>query len=88
MNFIEEKDEVLVAGFGCKGLAVGDIPGVQFQVVKVPVSLFDLIQRLEGKAKNISLMVSMIVHNSKTGLICFLHAIILVSNMYIKLMEF
>ena len=26
---------MLVAGFGCKGHAVGDIPGVQFQVVKV-----------------------------------------------------
>ena len=59
-----------------------------FRLSKWPVSLFDLIERLEGKAKNISLMVSMIVHNSKTGLICFLHAIILVSNMYIKLMEF
>ena len=35
LNFIEENDEVLVAGFGCKGHAVGDIPGVQFQVVKV-----------------------------------------------------
>ena len=62
-----------------------------FRLSKRPVSLFDLIQRLEGKAKNISLMVSMIVihfHNSKNGLICFLHAIILVSNMYIKFMEF
>ena len=35
LNFIEENDEVLVAGFGCKGHTVGDIPGVQFQVVKV-----------------------------------------------------
>ena len=31
----QENDDVLVAGFGCKGHAVGDIPGVQFQVVKV-----------------------------------------------------
>ena len=28
LNFIEENDEVLVAGFGRKGHAVGDIPGV------------------------------------------------------------
>ncbi|TKC40856.1 hypothetical protein EI555_012628 [Monodon monoceros] len=30
LNFIEENDEVLVAGFGHKGHAVGDIPGVHF----------------------------------------------------------
>nr|XP_033495297.1 40S ribosomal protein S23-like [Epinephelus lanceolatus] len=35
LNFIEENDEVLVAGFGCKGHAVGDIPGVHFKVVRV-----------------------------------------------------
>jgi small subunit ribosomal protein S23e len=27
LNYIEENDEVLVAGFGRKGHAVGDIPG-------------------------------------------------------------
>merc|ERR1711899_375281 len=31
----EENDEVLVAGFGRKGHAVGDIPGVRFKIVKV-----------------------------------------------------
>ena len=35
MNFVEENDEVLVAGFGRKGHAVGDIPGVRFKIVKV-----------------------------------------------------
>ena len=35
LNFIEENDEVLVAGFGHKGHAVGDIPGVCFKIVKV-----------------------------------------------------
>jgi len=35
LNFIEENDEVLVAGFGRKGHAVGDIPGVRFKIVKV-----------------------------------------------------
>uniref|UniRef100_A0A8C6RVQ2 Small ribosomal subunit protein uS12 n=1 Tax=Nannospalax galili TaxID=1026970 RepID=A0A8C6RVQ2_NANGA len=43
LNFIEENDEVLVAGFGRKGHAVGDIPGVCFKVVKVAnVSLLAL----------------------------------------------
>uniref|UniRef100_G1Q424 Small ribosomal subunit protein uS12 n=1 Tax=Myotis lucifugus TaxID=59463 RepID=G1Q424_MYOLU len=43
LNFTEENDEVLVAGFGCKGHAVGDIPGVSCKVVKVAnVSLLAL----------------------------------------------
>ena len=43
LNFIEENDEVLVAGFGRIGHAVGDIPGVCFKVVKVAnVSLLAL----------------------------------------------
>ena len=35
MNFVDETDEVLLAGFGRKGKAKGDIPGVRFKVVKV-----------------------------------------------------
>lgn len=35
LNFIDENDEVLLAGFGRKGKAKGDIPGVRFKVVKV-----------------------------------------------------
>ncbi|SMQ55819.1 unnamed protein product [Zymoseptoria tritici ST99CH_1A5] len=35
LNFVDENDEVLLAGFGCKGKAKGDIPGVRFKVVKV-----------------------------------------------------
>ena len=35
LNFIDENDEVLIAGFGRKGHAVGDIPGVRFKVMKV-----------------------------------------------------
>lgn len=35
LNYIETNDEVLVAGFGRSGHAVGDIPGVKFKVVKV-----------------------------------------------------
>uniref|UniRef100_G1MNI3 Small ribosomal subunit protein uS12 n=1 Tax=Ailuropoda melanoleuca TaxID=9646 RepID=G1MNI3_AILME len=32
---IAENNQVLVAGFGCKEDAVGDIPGIHFKVVKV-----------------------------------------------------
>ena len=43
LDFFEENDEVLVAGFGCKGHAVGDVPGVLFKVVKLAsVSLLAL----------------------------------------------
>ena len=55
MNVSEENDEVLIAGFGCKGHAVGDIPGICFKVVKVAnVSLLVLYKRLKGKTKIIS----------------------------------
>ena len=32
LNFVDENDEVLVSGFGRRGHAVGDIPGVRFKV--------------------------------------------------------
>jgi small subunit ribosomal protein S23e len=35
LNYIEENDEVLIAGFGRKGHAVGDIPGVRFKVSEI-----------------------------------------------------
>ena len=35
MNSIEENYDILVAGFGCKGHAIGDIPGFCFKVDKV-----------------------------------------------------
>merc|ERR1712168_827771 len=35
LNYIEENDEVLIAGFGRSAHAVGDIPGVRFKIVKV-----------------------------------------------------
>lgn len=45
LNFIEENDEVLVAGFGRKGHAFGDVPGVRFKIVKVAnVSLLALFK--------------------------------------------
>ena len=34
-TFAYIQDEVLIAGFGRSGHAVGDIPGVRFKVVKV-----------------------------------------------------
>lgn len=47
LNFIEENDKVLVAAFGRKGHAVGDITGVCFKVVKV--ASVSLLALYEGK---------------------------------------
>merc|ERR1719246_7167 len=35
MSFVDENDEVFVAGFGRSGHAVGDLPGVRFKIIKV-----------------------------------------------------
>jgi small subunit ribosomal protein S23e len=35
IQFTDENDEVLISGFGRRGKAKGDIPGVRFKVVKV-----------------------------------------------------
>ncbi len=35
LNYLNENDEVMVAGFGRKGHAKGDIPGVRFKVIAV-----------------------------------------------------
>ncbi len=46
-------DEVLIAGFGRKGHAVGDIPGVRFKVVKVSgVSLLALFKEKKEKPRS------------------------------------
>lgn len=53
LNNIEENDEVLVAGFGRKGHAVGDIPGVRFKVVKVAnVSLLALYKEKKERPRS------------------------------------
>ncbi|XP_022765331.1 40S ribosomal protein S23-like [Durio zibethinus] len=53
LNYIEENDEVLIAGFGRKGHAVGDIPGVRFKVVKVcGVSLLALFKEKKEKPRS------------------------------------
>jgi small subunit ribosomal protein S23e len=52
LNFIEENDEVLVAGFGRSGHAVGDIPGVRFKIVKVAnVGLIALYREKKEKPR-------------------------------------
>ncbi|CAH1264938.1 small ribosomal subunit protein uS12 [Branchiostoma lanceolatum] len=53
LNYIEENDEVLVSGFGRKGRAVGDIPGVRFKVVKVAnVSLLALFKEKKERPRS------------------------------------
>ena len=53
LNFVDENDEVLLAGFGRKGKAKGDIPGVRFKVVKVSgVSLFALWKQKVEKPRS------------------------------------
>merc|ERR1711881_797576 len=53
LNYVDENDEVLIAGFGRSGHAVGDIPGVRFKVVKVSgVSLLALYKEKKEKPRN------------------------------------
>jgi small subunit ribosomal protein S23e len=53
LNFIDENDEVLIAGFGRKGRAKGDIPGVRFKIVKVSgVSLLSLWKEKKEKPRS------------------------------------
>lgn len=49
LNFCDENDEVLIAGFGRRGHSKGDIPGVRFKVVKV--SGVSLIALYRGKKR-------------------------------------
>lgn len=49
LNYIEENDEVLVAGFGRKGHAVGDIPGkILIIIFYKPYILLSYIFCLQG----------------------------------------
>lgn len=53
LNFIDENDEVLVAGFGRSGHAVGDIPGCRFKIVKVAgVGLYALFRGKKDKPRS------------------------------------
>ena len=52
-NHSHTQDEVLIAGFGRRGHAVGDIPGVRFKVVKVAgVSLIALYKEKKEKPRS------------------------------------
>uniref|UniRef100_M3YPR1 Small ribosomal subunit protein uS12 n=1 Tax=Mustela putorius furo TaxID=9669 RepID=M3YPR1_MUSPF len=52
LNFTEGNDEVLVDGFGHKGHAAGDVPGVRFKAVKVAdVSLLPNTKAKKKKKK-------------------------------------
>ena len=53
LNYVEENDEVLVAGCGRSGHSVGDKPGVRFKIVKVSsVGLFALYRQKKEKPRN------------------------------------
>jgi len=53
LNFCDENDEVLVAGFGRSGHSKGDIPGVRFKAVKVSgVSLIALYKGKKEKPRS------------------------------------
>merc|ERR1712167_410999 len=53
LNFIDENDECLISGFGRRGHAVGDIPGVRFKVVKVAgCSLLALYKEKKEKPRS------------------------------------
>jgi len=53
LNYVDENDEVLVAGFGRSGHAVGDIPGVRFKVTKVAgVSILALYKEKKEKPRS------------------------------------
>ncbi len=53
LNFIDENDEVLVAGFGRSGKTKGDIPGCRFKVVKVAgVGLYALFREKKDKPRS------------------------------------
>ena len=55
LNFIEESDDILVAGSGCKDHAVGDIPGTCFRLSKYLVSLFWPYTKARRKTKIMNL---------------------------------
>lgn len=53
LSLFTENDEVLISGFGRKGKAKGDIPGVRFKVVKVSgVGLMALFREKKEKPRS------------------------------------
>jgi hypothetical protein len=52
---VDENDEVLISGFGRRGKAKGDIPGVRFKIVKVSgVGLLALWKEKKVRVQSIS----------------------------------
>ena len=49
INYINENDEVMIAGLGRKGHSVGDLPGVRFKVVMIKGKALAALYR--GKAE-------------------------------------
>lgn len=49
LKMIEQNDEVLVAGLGRSGKAVGDMPGIKYKIVKVAGQSLDAL--LRGKVQ-------------------------------------
>merc|ERR1712167_129562 len=71
LNFIEENDEVLVSGFGRKGHAVGDIPGVRFKICKVAnVSLNALFRGKKERPRSYSLFGVQNSQSENFSLVC------------------
>merc|ERR1712013_246172 len=53
LNYVDINDPVLVSGFGRKGHAVGDLPGIRFKVVTVQgCSLLALYKEKKEKPRN------------------------------------
>merc|ERR1712039_1156810 len=53
LNYIDVNDQVLISGFGRKGHAVGDLPGIRFKVVMVAgCSLLALYKEKKEKPRN------------------------------------
>merc|ERR1711915_391060 len=53
LNYVDVNDPVLISGFGRKGHAVGDLPGIRFKVVKVQgCSLLALYKEKKEKPRN------------------------------------
>ena len=66
LNFLDDNDEVLISGFGRRGKAKGDIPGVRFKVVKVSgVGLLALWK--EKKVSSSSSILSLILMFERHG---------------------
>jgi len=53
LNYVDINDPVLISGFGRKGHAVGDLPGIRFKVVTVQgCSLLALYKEKKEKPRN------------------------------------